>query len=59
MDNEKLQTAPESKNENKGFDAKDLENKSYEEQVAHLDNALLKLDIVAGDLDDALAESEL
>lgn len=59
MDNEKLQAAPESKNENKGFDAKDLENKSHEEQVAHLDNALLNLDIVSEDLDNALAQSEI
>lgn len=67
MDNEKAPTplvAEETKNtpelkDAKIFNPKDLENKSHDEQINHLDGALSNLDSMSEELNNALAASEL
>jgi hypothetical protein len=59
MNNEKVQAAPETQEENKAFDSKSLENKSHDEQITHLDSALSNLDLMSEGVNSALGESEL
>lgn len=57
MNNEKIQDGSEMQQEQKIFNPKNLENKSHDDQILHLDNAMSSLDSMSEGVN--LAESEL
>jgi hypothetical protein len=56
MNNEQIKN---TEGEEKIFNSKDLENKSHEEQILHLDGAISHLSLLSEDVENSVVQSEL